>query len=65
MELHEALQRVKFDKRLLDWHIRQGTITQAEVDKHLNALPDSGAQALKLDIETVDHDTDNGTFTEQ
>jgi len=57
MELHEALQRVKFDKRLLDWHIRRGDITQAEVDKHIASLPDSKAQALELDIEAVDTDS--------
>lgn len=51
MELHEALQLVKFDKRLLDWHLRQGTITQAEIDTFLKSIPDSSAQALQLDIE--------------
>lgn len=62
MELHEALARIKFDKRLLDWHMRQGTITQAEVDKHLSALPDSKAQALELDIENTDDSDDTGDF---
>lgn len=51
MELHEALQAIRFDKRLLDWHLKQGLITQAEVEKLLKALPDVSAQSIPLDFE--------------
>lgn len=58
MELHEALQLVKYDKRLLDWHLRQGTITLADVEKYLSTLPDSAAQSMQIDIENDSGDFD-------
>lgn len=51
MELHEALQSVKFDTRLMDWHLSRGTITQADIDKHLKSLPDSSAQSIPIELE--------------
>jgi hypothetical protein len=61
MELHEALQRVKFDKRLIDWHIKQGIITEEEVKKHLQSLNDVAAQSMQLDLEN-DYSSGNGAF---
>ncbi|MGE0762770.1 MAG: hypothetical protein AB7N80_05785 [Bdellovibrionales bacterium] len=58
MELHEALQLVKFDKRLLDWHIRQGTITAADVEKHIKSLPDSSAQAMQIELDSDNNSSD-------
>lgn len=54
MELHEALQMIKFDKRLLEWNIRQGIITREQVEELMKSIPDSTSHALELDIE-ADH----------
>ncbi len=54
MELHEALQLVKFDKRLLDWHVRQGIISTAEIENYIKSLPDCAAQSMAIDIENED-----------
>ncbi|MBX7230863.1 MAG: hypothetical protein K1X29_02130 [Bdellovibrionales bacterium] len=52
MELHEALLRVRFDVRLIDWHLNQGLITKGDLEKFINALPDSSGSAVPLNLET-------------
>ncbi len=59
MQLHEALQLVKFDKRLIDWHLSQGIITQADVDKFNSSLKDDSERAVVVDIEAEDTSSDS------
>lgn len=59
MQLHEALQLVKFDKRLIEWHLKQGIITQAEVDKFNSGLKDDADRAVTVDIEADDDSSDS------
>ncbi len=40
MSLHKALKDLKFDKRLIEKNLAQGTITPEEVKKHMESLPD-------------------------
>jgi hypothetical protein len=63
MDLHEALQLVKFDKRLIDWHLKQGIITQAEVDKHMKSLNDLSAQSIPVELSFDSYG--NGTYSDQ
>lgn len=61
MELHEALQMVKYDTRLIDWNLKQGLITQEEYDKHVKSLPDTADRSQKLDLEV---EYGNGSLSE-
>ncbi len=40
MSLDKAMKNLKFDKRLVDWGLRHGQLTQEELKKHLESLPD-------------------------
>lgn len=51
MSLNKALEDLKFDKRLLDLHIKQGRLTKEEMAKHMSQLPDLSADCEKLDLE--------------
>ncbi len=51
MDLHEALQVVKYDTRLIDWNLKQGLITQADYDKHIKALQDVADRSVVVDLE--------------
>jgi hypothetical protein len=61
MELHEALQMVKYDTRLIDWNLKQGLINKDDYDMHLKALPDSTDRSQTLDLEV---EYSNGSLSE-
>lgn len=56
MSLNKALENLKFDKRLVELNLKLGRVTQAEIDKNTQNLPDLEAQCEKLDIEKEDKD---------
>lgn len=56
MSLNKALQDLKFDKRLIDLNIRQGRLTNEELEQKIKNLEDLEAQCEKLDIEKEDRD---------
>ena len=56
MSLNKALLNLKFDKRLLELNMKMGRVTQEEMDKNSESLPDLEAQSEKLDIEKEDKD---------
>ena len=39
-DFSDALKKLKFDKRMLNWNLRQKIITEKEYQKHLAELPD-------------------------
>ena len=39
-ELAESLQKLKYDKRMVNWNLRQKLITKEEYEKHLTSLED-------------------------
>ena len=39
-DLPEMLKKLKYDKRMLNWNLRQKIITEKEYQKHLNSLKD-------------------------
>lgn len=51
MSLNKALQDLKFDKRLLDLHIKQGRLTKEEIEAHQKSLPDLAADCENIDLE--------------
>ena len=51
MQLYEALEAVKFDKRLIEWNLTRGIISTNEVKKQTDGLPDLSSNCEKLDFE--------------
>ena len=43
MSLKDDLEKKKFDRRLLDKHVAEGKVKQAEVEEYLKSLPDDQA----------------------
>lgn len=62
MSLEKAVKNLKFDKRLTEWSISNGQITEVEYKKYLDNLPDvsSNVELMKL----VDLDGSEGDDTE-
>jgi hypothetical protein len=40
MSLSKELEKLKYDKRLLEWHVSRGKLSQDDAKKYLDALPD-------------------------
>ena len=40
MSLSKELEKLKYDKRLTDWHVSRGKFQKDELKKYLEALPD-------------------------
>lgn len=51
MNLGKALQALKFDNRMKDWNISQGTATKEELDAHDNGLQDLSDKCAPMDLE--------------
>ncbi|MBI4237356.1 MAG: hypothetical protein HY696_02910 [Deltaproteobacteria bacterium] len=48
MALSQLESQLVFDKRLVDRNLRQGHVTEADLNKQLAALPDLAAEAETL-----------------
>jgi len=64
MKLFEALMSAKFDKRLLDFNLNNGIVTEAEYKKHLAGLTDLAGSAEKIDFDNS-HENGADYSTEQ
>lgn len=75
MSLYKEIEKLKTDKRLTDWHLSRGKMTQAQLDKYLASLPDSASNVdSQLPVEESSSDVsdaaeesqygalDNGSF---
>lgn len=51
MSLDKAMKNMKFDNRLFQQNMANGTLTEEELKKHLESLPDCANNAEKLQIE--------------
>ena len=63
MSLSKELEKVKYDKRLLDWHVSRGKLSKEEVKKYLDSLPDlaSNVEAFELGSEGMRGTNGNGS----
>lgn len=50
--LQNQMNILKFDKRLLEINLKNGTITEDEYQQFLSNLKDDNANAIKLDLAT-------------
>ena len=46
----KALDKLKFDKRLISWNLKNGTITEADLKSELSQLEDLSDQCVPIDI---------------
>lgn len=51
MDLNQALETMKFDVRMRDWNVKQGTIKKEDVQKHVASLPDHAGSAEPVTLE--------------
>jgi hypothetical protein len=50
MGLGKEIEKLKYDKRLLDANVNRGTVTKSEKEKHLNDLPDLASNVENLGL---------------
>lgn len=55
MGLSKEIEKLKYDKRLTDWHLSRGKMSSEEYQKYLQTLPDSGDNVEKFGL-TEDND---------
>jgi hypothetical protein len=51
MSLDQAMKKLKFDSRMIEHNLNNGSITREEYEAHLKSLPDSQVQAAALTLE--------------
>ena len=51
MDLHKALENVKFDTRMREWNVKQGTINKDDVEKNLKTIKDSAGDCEEVTLE--------------
>jgi hypothetical protein len=40
MSLPKAMKKLKFDSRLIEWHLNNGQLSKEELEAHMQSLPD-------------------------
>jgi hypothetical protein len=61
MSLSSEIEKLKYDKRLQQWHLNRGLMSQDELKKHLESLQDlaTNVEAFQLgDDGDMDSDSD-------
>jgi hypothetical protein len=51
MDLNKALENLKFDTRMKDWNLKQGTLSHDESEKNLKGLKDSAGDCEEVTLE--------------
>lgn len=49
MSLSKEIEKLKYDKRLLEWSVSRGVLSKEDMKKHLDELPD-----LESNVEVFD-----------
>lgn len=60
MSLSKELDRMKYDKRLLDWHVSRGKLSPEDLKKHLDSLPDLATNIDHFDLGSEEGGTMGG-----
>ncbi len=64
MALGKEIEKLKYDKRLLDANVGRGTVSKAEKEKHLNELPDLASNVENLGLVRGGSSTSSSTDNE-
>lgn len=65
MTIDKALEHLKYDVRLIEYHMDNGVIQKADLEKHLTELPDSSDNvntAVAEEQAVVEEDTEQQTL---
>lgn len=54
MSLDKGLKNLKYDVRLTEYNLANGTLTKQELEAYLKQLPDSANMAESLNLEKPD-----------
>lgn len=57
MNINEAIKRMRFDTRLVDWNLKHENITQSDIESHLSSLEDCSSLSEKLSFEEETEET--------
>jgi hypothetical protein len=53
MSLSKEVEKLKYDKRLLEWNVSRGRLTKEERDQYLASLPDLASNVENLGMSTA------------
>ena len=56
-DLPERLKKLKYDKRMLNWNLRQKLLTEEEYQKHLDSLEDLSHLKAESNIQEEENNT--------
>ena len=59
MALMKSVKDLKFDKRIVEWALNNGQLSQEDLDKNLKELPDLASNVLYVDLEGDSSDNDS------
>jgi hypothetical protein len=64
MSLDKSLKNLKYDVRMMEFNVNNGVISKEELATYLAQLPDSGSNALKVDLEEGASSSDDDIISE-
>lgn len=64
MSLDKSLKNLKYDVRMAEFNVNNGVISKQELAAYLSQLPDSGGNALKVDLEEGTSSSDEDIIPE-
>ncbi|HVK61985.1 MAG TPA: hypothetical protein VM432_10560 [Bdellovibrionales bacterium] len=50
MSLSKEVEKLKYDKRLFEWHVSRGKLSKEDAKKHLDSLPDLSSNVEKVTL---------------
>lgn len=61
MSLAKELEKLKYDKRLVDWHVRTGKFPKDELKKYLDSLQDLATNVDNFNLGDENGGSGNGS----
>lgn len=58
MSLDKAMKNLKFDSRMQEYNLNNGLLTQDELNKHIESLPDASSNVELIDIDDAADEDD-------
>lgn len=56
MSLSKEIEKLKYDKRLLEWHVSRGKLSKEDKQKYLESLPDLASNVESFALGNEDRD---------
>ena len=62
MSLSKEIEKLKYDKRLLEWNVSRGRLSKEERDQYLASLPDLASNVETLGGGPVEEELDESLY---